>query len=405
MSKLGASAKGLLTTFENANASLIASALVSAGQFVVDKEVNESLRRSECDVQKRSESCFSRSPMQELSDDDISDFSSNDSDGLEDIDVKFAGHAHSAAEEHTSPNHDTCGTLVPALPILNLSGTKLGIGGNGINGSGAVVKKMFTNTRERWRQQNVSGAFAELRKLVPTHPPDKKLSKNEILRMAIRYIRLLSNVLEWQKKQEANDRTPLKQRSSSQQHLQLMQNVQTQHSLSQQHSNNENHFTGNFRENGNNLLMIVSPKSFAKATGTSSRTVKVESKVEHCPELEKIKLINKLCPPGKVTKSGTSINVARNRRKTLANAVHLESVGMNGVSINSFRSGLHVKTDLMALTQPCGTIPAMKESEIKRELTQHSQLATFDGVSRNQEYLNDDENAQKKTVEKGAKPK
>ncbi|VEN41698.1 unnamed protein product [Callosobruchus maculatus] len=62
-----------------------------------------------------------------------------------------------------------------------------------------VVKKIFTNSRERWRQQNVSGAFAELRKLVPTHPPDKKLSKNEILRMAIRYIRLLTNVLEWQK--------------------------------------------------------------------------------------------------------------------------------------------------------------------------------------------------------------
>lgn len=49
-----------------------------------------------------------------------------------------------------------------------------------------TTKKIFTNSRERWRQQNVSGAFAELRKLVPTHPPDKKLSKNEILRMAIR---------------------------------------------------------------------------------------------------------------------------------------------------------------------------------------------------------------------------
>lgn len=49
-----------------------------------------------------------------------------------------------------------------------------------------IVRKMFTNSRERWRQQNVSGAFAELRKLVPTHPPDKKLSKNEILRMAIK---------------------------------------------------------------------------------------------------------------------------------------------------------------------------------------------------------------------------
>lgn len=71
-----------------------------------------------------------------------------------------------------------------------------------VNRNGQVVRKIFTNTRERWRQQNVSGAFAELRKLVPTHPPDKKLSKNEILRMAIKYIRLLSNILEWQKKQD-----------------------------------------------------------------------------------------------------------------------------------------------------------------------------------------------------------
>lgn len=61
---------------------------------------------------------------------------------------------------------------------------------------------MFTNSRERWRQQNVAGAFAELRKLVPTHPPDKKLSKNEILRMAIKYIKFLQKVLDWQKQQE-----------------------------------------------------------------------------------------------------------------------------------------------------------------------------------------------------------
>lgn len=52
------------------------------------------------------------------------------------------------------------------------------------------------------RQQNVNGAFNELRRLVPTYPPDKKLSKNEILRLAIKYIRLLSNVLEYQKQQE-----------------------------------------------------------------------------------------------------------------------------------------------------------------------------------------------------------
>lgn len=59
---------------------------------------------------------------------------------------------------------------------------------------------MFTNSRERWRQQNVNGAFADLRRLVPTHPPDKKLSKNEILRLAIKYIKLLSSILEYQKK-------------------------------------------------------------------------------------------------------------------------------------------------------------------------------------------------------------
>lgn len=76
------------------------------------------------------------------------------------------------------------------------------------NRNGQVVRKIFTNSRERWRQQNVSGAFAELRKLVPTHPPDKKLSKNEILRMAIKYIRLLTNVLEWQKKQVHQQRPP-----------------------------------------------------------------------------------------------------------------------------------------------------------------------------------------------------
>lgn len=40
-----------------------------------------------------------------------------------------------------------------------------------------TVRKVFTNTRERWRQQNVNGAFTELRRLVPTHPVDKKLSK------------------------------------------------------------------------------------------------------------------------------------------------------------------------------------------------------------------------------------
>nr|XP_053646483.1 uncharacterized protein LOC128698313 [Cherax quadricarinatus] len=68
-----------------------------------------------------------------------------------------------------------------------------------------TIRKVFTNTRERWRQQNVSGAFAELRRLVPTHPPDKKLSKNEILRLTIKYIKLLNSVLEWQQKHDNLD--------------------------------------------------------------------------------------------------------------------------------------------------------------------------------------------------------
>ncbi|XP_028260360.1 T-cell acute lymphocytic leukemia protein 1 homolog [Parambassis ranga] len=58
-----------------------------------------------------------------------------------------------------------------------------------------LVRRIFTNSRERWRQQNVNGAFAELRSLIPTHPPDRKLSKNEILRHALRYINFLDRLL------------------------------------------------------------------------------------------------------------------------------------------------------------------------------------------------------------------
>lgn len=41
----------------------------------------------------------------------------------------------------------------------------------------------------------MNGAFADLRKLIPTHPPDKKLSKNEILRLAMKYINFLAKLL------------------------------------------------------------------------------------------------------------------------------------------------------------------------------------------------------------------
>ncbi|XP_072539572.1 uncharacterized protein lyl1 [Salminus brasiliensis] len=66
-----------------------------------------------------------------------------------------------------------------------------------------LARRVFTNSRERWRQQNVNGAFSELRKLIPTHPPDKKLSKNEILRLAMKYINFLVKLLNDQASERA----------------------------------------------------------------------------------------------------------------------------------------------------------------------------------------------------------
>lgn len=51
-------------------------------------------------------------------------------------------------------------------------------------------------TRERIRVEAFNVAFAELRRLLPTLPPDKKLSKIEILRLAICYIAYLNDVLD-----------------------------------------------------------------------------------------------------------------------------------------------------------------------------------------------------------------
>ena len=67
-----------------------------------------------------------------------------------------------------------------------------------------VDRRMFTNKRERWRQQNVNIAFSELRQLLPTYPPEKKLSKVEILRNAIKYIQFLGKVLENMDKMEGH---------------------------------------------------------------------------------------------------------------------------------------------------------------------------------------------------------
>lgn len=134
--------------------------------------------------------------------------------------------------------------------------------------NGQIVRKIFTNTRERWRQQNVSGAFAELRKLVPTHPPDKKLSKNEILRMAIRYIRLLSNVLDWQQTQEEyfhnnppNDKNFTNQTISCIKYsiITSKYDITKNNRINYLHnvSKSFNDITTFEKNNGNNLLMVV----------------------------------------------------------------------------------------------------------------------------------------------------
>ena len=69
-----------------------------------------------------------------------------------------------------------------------------------------VERSMFaTSKREQWRQQNVNMAFLELRKILPTYPPDKKLSKVDILRRSIKYIRFLNSVLKDMDKLEENE--------------------------------------------------------------------------------------------------------------------------------------------------------------------------------------------------------
>ncbi|GIX86477.1 hypothetical protein CEXT_561011 [Caerostris extrusa] len=61
---------------------------------------------------------------------------------------------------------------------------------------------MFTNSRERWRQQNVNGAFADLRRLVPTHPPRQEAEQERDPAPRHPLHQLLSSILEFQKSSE-----------------------------------------------------------------------------------------------------------------------------------------------------------------------------------------------------------
>lgn len=55
-------------------------------------------------------------------------------------------------------------------------------------------KRGQANRRERVRTENVNAGFDNLRRLIPTDPSDRKLSKIEILRLATSYINHLYNL-------------------------------------------------------------------------------------------------------------------------------------------------------------------------------------------------------------------
>lgn len=95
-----------------------------------------------------------------------------------------SGPSTSASGEQ-STTHDDSGELIGSTSGKNASSGR---------------RNQSTNNREKWRQQNVNRAFISLRRLVPTHPPDKRLSKHEILRTAIRYISLLESILEHERR-------------------------------------------------------------------------------------------------------------------------------------------------------------------------------------------------------------
>lgn len=55
-------------------------------------------------------------------------------------------------------------------------------------------KRGQANRRERVRTENVNAGFDRLRKLIPTEPENRKLSKIEILRLSTSYIKHLYNL-------------------------------------------------------------------------------------------------------------------------------------------------------------------------------------------------------------------
>nr|XP_031831501.1 uncharacterized protein LOC116426549 isoform X2 [Nomia melanderi] len=240
------------------------------------------------------------------------------------------------------------------------------------------VRKLFTNSRERWRQQNVSGAFAELRKLVPTHPPDKKLSKNEILRLAIRYIRLLSNVLEWQKAQDRNEIPQHEVRIKCEpafntQNSTVYSNKPSVAFLKQEKHISENHnaYRTNFTvqkqtqhpvshmacdKNGNNLLMIA-PSVHNMSASMNKRSVTPSA------------IVQNTFPPGTLT-NGSLIRPPRPTTFPKSPQINVQTVNSSNILTNC-SSNTNLSNNVATVNgsmSNCG----QKRLKIEREDDEHS---------------------------------
>ncbi|KAM6132241.1 basic helix-loop-helix transcription factor scleraxis-like [Phoenicopterus ruber ruber] len=69
-------------------------------------------------------------------------------------------------------------------------------GGRRRRARGGGGRRAAANARERDRTHSVNTAFGALRRLIPTRPADRRLSKVETLRLASSYISHLANVLQ-----------------------------------------------------------------------------------------------------------------------------------------------------------------------------------------------------------------
>ena len=67
-----------------------------------------------------------------------------------------------------------------------------------------ILHLQHVNIKERSRSHSVNDAFSHLRALIPTDPPDRKLSKIETLRLATSYISHLSSLIKYFDHQELN---------------------------------------------------------------------------------------------------------------------------------------------------------------------------------------------------------